>query len=198
MINLNERGTGVLCPIFSLPSRFGIGTLGNHAYKFVDWAAKNNFKYWQILPVTPPTRDNSPYTSYSAFAGNYYFIDFDLLEKDGFLNKDDFANLDYGNDAGRVDYSAVKSSFRKVFDILFDNFINNKPNDFDKFCDEENAWLDSYCLFMAIHDHFDGRDLQDWPAEFINRDKDTIDDFCKNNSSRIEYYKMLQYFFFKQ
>ena len=112
---LKKRGAGILMPISSLPSPYGIGTLGKAAYDFVDSLVEAKQTYWQVLPVGPTSYGDSPYQSFSAFAGNPYFIDLDILIEEGFLSKSDVTGLNWGSDASNVDYAAI---FNVRFDVL--------------------------------------------------------------------------------
>lgn len=138
-------------PIFSLPSNSGIGTLGKNAYDFIRFLKKSGQHYWQILPICPPAKADSPYLSYSARAGNPYFIDVDWLVGDGWLNNEEVAKAcikaapiaeDEAKQFGssipslKIDYNQVKESREILFDILFDNFFSNLPNDYNDFCEE--------------------------------------------------------------
>lgn len=198
MTNLDQRACGVLCPIFSLPSKFGIGSLGKVAFDFINYLNEAGYTYWQILPIHPPTIDNSPYTAYSAFAGNEMLLDLDELYESGYIAKQDFENLNYGEDESRVDYDSLIESKHKVFSVLFENFKANIPDDFADFCEDEADWLDGYSQFMAIHDYLEGSELVDWPYEYKRPSENFLDEFCSQHGDTILYYKCLQYFFFKQ
>ena len=167
---INKRGSGVLLHISSLPGKFGIGTLGEEAYSFVDFLKKSGQTYWQILPIGPTGFGDSPYQSFSSFAGNPYFIDFDLIEKDGYLKKQDYENINWGGSADRVDYSEIFNKRYDVFKKMYESFKNNVPSDFFKF-QANNPWLSKYAEFMEEKYFFD----------------------CKK-----PLYEMLQYFFYKQ
>ncbi|MBQ2862276.1 MAG: 4-alpha-glucanotransferase, partial [Oscillospiraceae bacterium] len=104
---MNERKTGVLLHISSLPSPYGIGTFGRSAYEFVDFLVSAGQTYWQLLPLGPTSYGDSPYQAFSTFAGNPYFIDLDFLNIDGFLEKEDFENLDWGTNPMYVDYAHI-------------------------------------------------------------------------------------------
>ncbi|MBR6582989.1 MAG: 4-alpha-glucanotransferase, partial [Treponema sp.] len=147
---LNKRGSGVLMHISSLPGKTGIGTLGKYAYDFVDLLCDANQTYWQILPVGPTGYGDSPYQSYSTYAGNPYFIDFEILEKEGFLQKADYESLQWSETERYVDYGLVYVNRGKVFKIIYENFKKNIPADFNSFCIENEKWLNDYALFMAV------------------------------------------------
>ena len=116
--------------ISSLPGKFGIGTLGQEAYAFVDFLKSAGQKYWQVLPIGPTGFGDSPYQSFSSFAGNEYFIDFDLLEKEGYLKKSDYENIKWGTKEESVDYKILYENRFKVFKNLFENFEKKTPEAF--------------------------------------------------------------------
>lgn len=195
---LNKRANGVLMHISSLPGKTGIGTMGKSAYDFVDYLAKSRQKYWQILPVCPTSYGDSPYQSFSTFAGNPYFIDLDFLCDEGFLKKSDYEKIDWGRDEKSVDYGKLYVERHKIFSLIQKNFKNKIPAEFDSFCKENEFWLDDYSLFMAIKDAHDGKAFDFWEEGIRRREKKSMDEWKAKSAERIEYYKMLQYFFFKQ
>ena len=126
-----ERGSGVLLHITSLPSPYGIGTLGRCAYEFIDFLKRAGQKYWQILPISPTGFGDSPYQSFSTNAGNPYFIDMDILREEGLLKKSDYSKLDWGKDRKNVDYETIYENRFKVLKIAFEEF---KKGDFTTSC----------------------------------------------------------------
>lgn len=198
MAILNKRASGVLMHISSLPGNTGIGTLGKCAYDFVDYLSNAGQTYWQILPICPTGYGDSPYQSFSTCAGNPYFIDFDLLVEEGYLNYSDFELIDWGKYQNRVDYGLLYQKRRKVFEIVEKKFQKNIPEDFNSFCAENADWLDDYALFMTIKDSFGGGALASWTDDLRLRKPEAIDSFTAQNKKQIFYYKMLQYFFFVQ
>lgn len=195
---LNKRSNGVLMHISSLPGNTGIGTLGKPAYDFVDFLKKSSQTYWQILPICPTSYGDSPYQSFSTFAGNPYFIDFELLANQGLLNKEDYENISWGSDETQVDYGLLYEQRHKVFSIIQKNFEKNTPADFESFCKENAFWLDNYSLFMAIKDAHNGVSFLEWEKEIINREEQSLKKWTEKCSDRINYYKILQYLFFAQ
>ena len=119
-----ERTSGVLLHISSLPNKFGIGSFGQSAYDFVDFLVQSGQTYWQILPLTTTSYGDSPYQSFSAFAGNTHFIDFDLLVKDGYLKDSDFAGVDFGQDPENIDYGLIFNVKRPILETAVKNFLN--------------------------------------------------------------------------
>ena len=154
-----KRCSGILMPISSLPGGYGIGSMGKPARDFVDFLTRAGQTIWQILPVGPTGYADSPYQSCSAFAGNPYFIDLDLQAVDGLLTKKDYANINWGGDAAKVDYGTL---YEKRFTVLrkaYHNFMRQRPvpgydtpysDDWYRFQFLSSDWLPDYCLYMAI------------------------------------------------
>lgn len=194
---LNKRANGVLMHISSLPGKTGIGTMGKEAFEFVDWLKKAKQSYWQILPICPTSYGDSPYQSFSTFAGNPYFIDFELLVEQGYLLKSDYENIKWCGHENYVDYGILYIERHKVFSIIYDNFKKNIPSDFEEFV-KNNEWIEDYSLFMAIKDAHDGVAFSEWEENIRKRESVTLESWRTKCADRMEYYKMLQYFFFKQ
>ncbi len=121
-----ERGAGILLPISSIPSKYGIGTFGREAYKFVDALADAQQMYWQVLPIGPTSFGDSPYQSFSAFAGNPYFIDLEYLIQEGLLKKADVESKEWGEEPSDIAYATI---FNNRFDVLKIAFKNSKHKD---------------------------------------------------------------------
>ena len=122
-----KRCSGILMPISSLPGGYGIGSMGKPAHDFVDFLAKAGQTIWQILPVGPTGYADSPYQSCSAFAGNPYFIDLDMLAADGLLTKKDYAAINWGGDAAHVDYGTLYEKRFAVLRKAYANFLKKRP-----------------------------------------------------------------------
>lgn len=149
---VNMRTSGVLMPISSLPSPYGIGTMGKAARKFVDFLQKSGQTYWQILPICQTSYGDSPYQSFSSFAGNPYFIDLEYLCKDKLLKKAECDSFDWGGSIRYVDYGTMYESRYALLKKAYARFVKNIPADYEDFCEKEKAWLDDYSLFMALKD----------------------------------------------
>lgn len=193
-----KRGSGVLLHISSLAGEYGIGTLGKSAYEFVDFLKNSNQMYWQILPLCPTTYGDSPYQSYSVFAGNEYFIDLDTLCNLGYLEKSDYENILWSKSESSADYGILYNSRHRVLYKAKDRFYKNLPADFERFCSENSYWLDDYALFRALKVEFGEKALTDWNEKVKERDESTLTALKKDCKNMIDYYKMTQYFFFKQ
>lgn len=195
---LTQRLSGVLFHISSLPGSTGIGTFGKSAYDFVDFLSKSKQSYWQVLPLGPTGFGDSPYQSFSTFAGNPYFIDFEILTKEGFLDESDWKEIDWGDDDEKVDFGKIYVGRKKVFEKLQENFERKMPADFASFCEKNNYWLSDYALFMAIKDANGGSAFSTWSDDIRLRKPDAIQRYSEKEAKRIQYYKILQYFFQKQ
>lgn len=192
------RTSGVLMPISSLPSPYGIGTMGKAAKKFVDFLEKAGQKYWQILPICPTSYGDSPYQSFSSFAGNPYFIDLEYLCKDKLLKKKECESFDWGKSEKYIDYGVMYQSRYALLKLAYARFMENIPEDYEEFCEKEAEWLDEYTLFMALKDANGGVAWSQWDAALKSRQPEALADARKAYAGDIEFYKMLQYLFFKQ
>lgn len=190
------RTSGVLMHISSLPGETGIGTFGKEAYQFVDFLKNGGQTYWQVLPLCPTSYGDSPYQSFSTFAGNPYFIDFDLLCEKGLLQNDDYANIDWGKNPEKVDFYKIFENRFIVLKKVFDNFIPDEK--YKEFCGKNAFWLDDFALYMALKDQNGGKSWGSWNKDFKLRKKDAIKKAKNDLENEIEFYKTIQYFFFEQ
>lgn len=195
---VNMRTSGVLMPISSLPSPYGIGTMGKAARKFVDFLQKSGQTYWQILPICQTSYGDSPYQSFSSFAGNPYFIDLEYLCKDKLLKKAECDSFDWGGSIRYVDYGTMYESRYALLKKAYARFVKNIPADYEDFCEKEKAWLDDYSLFMALKDANDGVAWAEWDEALKHREASAIAEAKNSYADDISFYKMLQYLFFKQ
>lgn len=198
MFLLDKRASGILMHISSLPGKTGIGTMGKNAYAFVDFLKDACQTYWQILPIGPTSYGDSPYQSFSTFAGNPYFIDLELLEKDNLIKPSDYQNIKWSDLDTEVDYGCIYIERQKVFQIVYSNFIKKLPEDFAVFCQENSFWLEDYSLFMALKDSHNGVSFDQWEEDLIKRNPQTLKICYSKYNDKVTYYKMLQYLFYKQ
>lgn len=193
-----DRGSGIIMHITSLPGKYGIGTFGEEAYKFCDFLKKSGQKYWQILPLGQTSYGDSPYQSFSAFAGNPYLIDLDILEKDGLLKKEDYENKNFGSNPEVVDYGLMFTEKMNVLKTSFSNFSKETHEDFEKFKEDEAEWLEDYSLFMAIKYKSNFITWNSWDEKIKKRDSNELEKYKNDLKDEIEYWKYIQYEFFKQ
>ena len=194
-----KRSSGILMPIFSLPSPYGIGTMGKAAYDFVDFLKAAGQSWWQILPVGPTSYGDSPYQSFSTFAGNPYFIDLDALIKEKLLTKKEVEAVDWGENEEKVDYEKI---YLSRFDILHKAKDRGFERDREKikaFEEENKGWLFDYALFMALKRHFDMKSWIEWEDEDIRLRRPTaLEKYTALLKEDIELYIYIQYLFFNQ
>ena len=198
---METRASGVLLHISSLPGKFGIGTFGQEAYRFVDFLKETNQTYWQLLPLTSTSYGDSPYQSFSAVAGNVNFIDFDLLREKGLLQEADYATVSFGDDEEAVDYALLFKVRRPILEKAVANFLTAEKNreKLKVFEEQNETWLDDYAEFMAIKEHFGHKALQEWgDKKAIQRDEERLVHYRRLLADEINYYKVTQYFFFEQ
>lgn len=185
---------GILLPIFSLPSEYGIGTFGRSAYEFIDFLNSCGQSIWQILPLSPTSYGDSPYQSPSAFAGNPYFIDPRVLLEKGYVREEDLAELSPAGE--RIDYGLL---YRERYPFLrkaYVGFMKNVPTDYDEFKAKHERWLMPYALFMAIKDEMGGCDFHLWPDELLHGGKDP--ELYEKYKGSMEFYIFMQYEFFSE
>ncbi len=192
------RTSGVLMPISSLPSPYGIGTMGKAARKFVDFLEKSGQRYWQILPICPTSYGDSPYQSFSSFAGNPYFIDLEYLCKEKLLKKKECESFDWGGSEKYVDYGTMYVSRYALLKKAYARFREDVPDDFDAFCKAEADWLEDYVLFMALKDANGGVAWSEWDEDLKVRKEKALKQAREEYAEDMEFYRMLQYLFFKQ
>jgi len=190
------RSSGILMHITSLPSPYGIGTFGADGEAFVDWLVSAGQKYWQILPLSPTGYGESPYQSFSTFAGNPLLIDLDDLVSGGLLTKAACDEADYGADPGFVDFEKVIRSKTRLLNEAFKSFSEDVG--YLAFVQEEAEWLDDYALFMAIKEQNDMRSWQTWDKDLRFRRRDAMQKAREELSERVSFWKFIQYTFMRQ
>lgn len=196
------RSSGILMHITSLPSPYGVGTLGKEAYKFVDFLKKAGQSYWQLLPVGPTGFGDSPYQSYSAFAGNPLLIDIDMLITEGLVAPNDadvmlLAKKDAFADYGQL-FSFKHIVLKKAYAAFSEKGTDEQKAKYEKFCRKNKKWLDDYALFMSLKAHFDQAMWTLWEDSYRLRDKTALADYSAKHSEDIGCWKFMQFKFFSQ
>ena len=195
---LDQRAAGILMPIFSLPSPYGIGTLGRAAYEFIDELKEAGQTYWQVLPVGPTSFGDSPYQSFSAFAGNPYFIDLDMLVEEGLLEKQEVDSVDWGANPQDIDYALL---YEKRFPVLrraFARSSHREESAYRTFLKKNRYWLADYSLYMALKFAHQGQEWQLWEQDLAFRDKKAIREAMTTYQEDMEFWMFCQYKFFRQ
>ena len=190
------RKSGILMHISSLPGPYGVGSMGRAAYDFVDFLVSAGQAYWQILPLSPTGYGDSPYQSFSTFAGNHYLIDLDTLVSEGLLLPGELEGIDWGTAEDRVDFGKLYNERARVLKLAFDRF--EETEDYHAFVRSNADWLEDYALFMAIKEHFHGRDWQNWSVSLLMRLPPVMDAYREELKDAIRFQYFLQYTFFRQ
>lgn len=194
----NKRRCGVLLPVFSLPSDYGIGTLGKEAYRFVDFLSSAGQDCWQMLPMGPTGYGDSPYQPFSSFAGNPYFIDLDILVEEGLLRKEELKNDVLGGCQGPVDYGRQYAQRYKILRKAWERYDGEKDEGLHEFADLNRYWLDDYTLFMALKDNYGGAAWTEWGADLRKRESSALSAARSELHYDIRFHMFLQHMFFRQ
>ncbi|MBO4694015.1 MAG: 4-alpha-glucanotransferase [Clostridia bacterium] len=191
-----KRSSGILMPVFSLPSDYGIGTLGKEAYSFIDFLKNAGQTYWQILPLGPTSYGDSPYQCLSSFAGNPYFIDIDMLVSDGLLGKSDVEKLRC--DVFGIDYGKIYNSRFTVLKKAARAGLVEYKSEVRRFSEENSGWIYDFALFYALKEHFGMKAWYRWPDDLRMRKEDALNEYREKLNAQIEEIIFIQYLFFKQ
>ena len=190
---LEKRRAGILLPISSLPSPYGIGSFGKAAYDFVDFLKEANQTYWQVLPICPTSFGDSPYSSPSTFAGNPYFIDLDLLAEDNLLRAKDYVKI--SKNSNYVDYAYLYEVRYTILRKAYDNFLKMAPIDYASFVNNNYDWLHDYAIFMYLKDKYHGASFDVWDDKYKFYNEEVLKEFSEEE---LGFYYFLQYEFSKQ
>lgn len=167
----DKRASGLLLPISALPSNHGIGTLGKEAYAFVDFLHAAGQTYWQVLPIGPTGYGDSPYQSFSSFAGNPYFVDLDELIKEGLLTRDEVDKAKLYERADKVDYGLLYDHRYPLLKAAFLRALEKGMElEIREFATKESHWLPDYALYMALKKKYDEKPWEEWPKEYRKKE----------------------------
>ena len=190
------RKSGILMHITSLPSPYGVGTMGKEAYKFIDFLKKAGQQYWQILPVTPTGYGDSPYQSCSTYAGNHYLIDLDLLVEEGLLKKKEVTKINWSEDPARVNFGHLYNHRLDVLRLAYGRFQPDEA--FDAFCHSNDSWIWDFAMFMALKAQHGGKPWYQWEDPLKFRDDAALTDAWYALEAEIRFYCFIQYVFHSQ
>lgn len=194
---MENRSSGLLLHVSALPGKYGIGDFGENAYHFVDFLSATGTKYWQILPLGITSFGDSPYQSFSAFAGNPYFIDFDRLVEAGWLKQSEIIRTDLGEDEECVDYAKLYEGKMALLDKAFQRAYPEVEGELDRFTAEHEDWLPDFACFMAIKKAHGNAAWTEWPEPYRLRDGKVLDEFRGKNRKDIHFWIFTQYLFFE-
>ena len=184
--------------VSSLPSPYGIGTLGKAAYDFADFLHDAGQGYWQMLPLGPTSYGDSPYQSFSAYAGNPYYIDPELLVADGLLTKKECKSCDWGDDPRNVDYGKIYESRFALLHKAFQRGWERDSAEVAAFATDNARWLPDYALYMACKRHFGMKSWTEWPEAIRLREEKALEKYRTLLAEDVSFFVYVQYLFFKQ
>ena len=190
------RESGILMHITSLPGPYGIGTMGANAYAFVDFLQKAGQSWWQLLPLGPTGYGDSPYQSCSAYAGNPYLIDLDMLVDDGLLFPAEMDGALWGDRFDRVDYGLQYKNRLSILRTAYRRFT--KWAELEEFCSRNGDWLPDFALYMALKERFDGIPWYRWEDGLKHREPDAIWNVRQKMAEQVRFYSFVQFLFYKQ
>lgn len=189
------RRSGVLMPVSSIPSRYGIGTFSRQAYDFINLLEQAGQTYWQMLPLGPTGYGDSPYQSFSTFAGNPYYIDLEALIEKGWLTEEECDQYDFGDNEEYIDYEKIYLSRFKALRTAYGNSRIGEQEDFQRFCRENAYWLDDYALYMAVKNSFGGKSWSEWDDDIRLRRPEAMKRCREKFADEIGFYQFQQYLF---
>ena len=192
------RSSGILLPIFSLPGKYGIGCFSEEAYRFVDYLADAGVACWQILPIGPTGYGDSPYQSFSTFAGNPYFISLEKLIEEGLLTTEECDRADLGKDPTKIDYGRLYCSRLPLLKKAFERSRYQEEPEFAVFKEENAYWLSDYALFMALKDAHGGADFETWESDIAEYREEARAKWAEKLQREVAFHEYIQYEFLKE
>ena len=193
-----ERTAGILLPVTSLPSKYGIGCFSKSAYDFVDWLKAAGQSYWQILPLGPTSYGDSPYQSFSTFAENPYFISLEALIEEGVLTEKECDGADFGSRPNDIHYEKLYKNRYPLLRKAYERSKISENPDYLRFIEENNWWLSDYALFMAVKDRFEGVPWNQWAEDIRLRWGNAMDYYREELYFEIEFQQYMQFKFYEQ
>ncbi len=193
-----KRAAGILLPVTSLPSRYGIGCFSKEAYDFIDWLKEAGQSYWQILPLGPTSYGDSPYQSFSTFAGNPYFISLEALIQEGVLTEEECEAVDFGDRDDCVDYENMYLGRYPLLRKAYERSQISENPEYQQFVEDNSWWLSDYALFMAVKDRFGGEPWTEWAEDIRLRWANAMDYYRRELYFDIEFQQYLQFQFYRQ
>ena len=190
------RKSGILMHVTSLPSRYGIGSMGKCAYEFVDFLCNAGQTFWQVLPLNPTGYGDSPYQSFSSFAGNHYLIDLDMLIGEQLLLQEEVDAVNWGREETRVDFGCLFENRCKLLHLAYERF--HKNGEYHRFVAENADWLGDYALFMSLKEKMQGRPWYEWSVSLMMRLPEMIHSIRQELDESVQFHCFLQYQFFRQ
>lgn len=189
------RKAGILLPVTALPSKYGIGCFSKAAYDFTDRLAEAGQSYWQVLPLGHTGYGDSPYQSFSSFAGNPYMVSLEELTDEGLLSKEECESVDFGNDEEYIDYEKLYNSRYPLLKKAYERSNILSDSGYRQFERENSCWLEDYALFMAVKEHFNQKPFYEWDDDIRRKTPDAVKTYKEMLSSEAGFWKFVQYKF---
>lgn len=192
------RQSGILLHVSSLPSSYGIGSLGKAAYRFVDFLKQAEQSFWQMLPINPTGYGDSPYQALSSFAGNYYLIDLELLVEEGLLKPGEILAEGWGENPAKVDFGIMYEQRLPLLRKAFERFDAGKYPEYKDFVQQKKWWLQDFALFMALKEEYKQAPWTQWEDDIRLRKEEALEECAKRLKEQIEFHYFLQFLFYRQ
>ena len=193
-----KRSSGILMHITSLPSPYGIGSMGKSAFDFIDFLKKAGQTYWQILPINPPGYGDSPYQAFSTFAGNPYLIDLDQLVQNGWLKQEELDRVSWGSREDQVDFSTMYDQRLHVLHLAWSRFHKAPADGYAEYLEQQKSWLDEYVLFMAVKAYYNDGPWTQWPLDIRMHQPEAMARYREQLRDEIDFQSFLQFCFHTQ
>lgn len=193
-----KRSSGILMHITSLPSKYGIGTMGQAAYDFVDFLKRAGQSYWQILPINPPGYGDSPYQAFSTFAGNPYLIDLDRLAEAGLLTQEELDSVKWSQRPDQTDFQTMYDQRVSMLRKAWRRFRHNVPADYAAYVQAQAAWLEEYVLFMSVKAYYSDASWTTWPLDIRLHTEPAMEHYRQMLADELEFHRFVQYTFHRQ
>lgn len=183
------RKSGVLLPIFSLPGKYGIGCFSKEAYRFIDFLASSRQTYWQILPLGPTSYGDSPYQSFSTFAGNPYFISLEGLISEGLLSTEECEKIDFGTNPNYISYDIMYRNRFSLLKVAYHRADLSQDKAYRQFERDNAFWLDDYALYMSVKNKFRDVSFEQWDEDIKMRRPEAVSAYTEELADEIGFYK---------
>lgn len=192
------RKAGILLPISALKSNYGIGAFSSDAYEFIDWLKAAGQSYWQVLPMGPTGFGDSPYQSFSSFAGNPYYISLEELIKEGLLSKQECDKVDFGKNERFIDYEKIYNNRLELLYKAYERSCHERDEQYLAFIGENVRWIEDYALFMAIKDYYHGEPWYNWEQDIKMHNPKAVEEYNEKLIKEVGFWKFVQYKFYMQ
>lgn len=195
---IQKRYSGVLLPVSALPSPYGIGTFGKAAREWIDLLHESGQHYWQVLPLGPISYGDSPYQSFSAFAGNPYYIDLEELIEEKLISREYVETFTWQEEAASAAYDKLYYARFAVLRTAWAASGCQDSDEYQTFAADNREWLEDYALFMSCKQKFGGKNWMDWDEDIRMRSPEALEEYRRELRREMDFWRFVQYTFFRQ